>query len=86
MICIVRSRPHADKLERAIRIAGADEKLPVLKRINGIKSKHIEGFYAQYVGMSDSEAKSMVPKAFEMMRLAHLIASGVARGESKGRI
>ncbi len=86
VICIVRSRPHAAKLERAIRIAGAEEKLPVLKRINKIKSKRIEGFYAQYIGMSDSEAKSMVPKAFEMIRLAHMISSGISKGESKGRI
>lgn len=88
VICIVRKKPHAGELSRAIRTAGSNvhEKVSLLKRINTSKSRLIGGFYAQYVGMSDAEAKSTVPKAFELIRLAHIIANGIARGESKGRI
>jgi hypothetical protein len=44
------------------------------------------GFYLQFIGMSKKEAADVREGAAYFLRLAHIIANGIAKGESKGRI
>lgn len=89
VLSIVRRKPHERDLEKAIRLSGkgVDGKLAMLRAI----SKNAEigrdrGFYLQFVGVNKKEAAEVCAKATYFLRLAHLIANGVAKGESKGRI
>jgi endonuclease V-like protein UPF0215 family len=89
VVSIVRRRPHKTRLEAAIRKSGKDVrvKLALLKKLNAnLSIKRVEGLYVQPAGISNEAFKPMQANAYYFLRLAHLIASGVAKGESRGRV
>ncbi len=89
VVSIVRRKPHQRRLERAIRASGKNTraKLALLRKLNaGSEIKRMQGLYVQPAGISHEAFKPMQEQAYYFLRLAHLIASGVARGESRGRI
>jgi endonuclease V-like protein UPF0215 family len=89
VVSIIRRRPHSAELERAIEASGenAKKKLALLKRLNAVlEINKSGGFYVQRAGIGAKEFAKFQPSAVHLLRLAHLIANGIARGESKGRI
>ena len=86
---IIRRKPHSKELEKAIRIAGSNsaKRLALLNKLNTeLKIARSKGFYVQLSGISGKEFAKFQESAIRLLRLAHLIANGIARGESKGRI
>jgi uncharacterized protein len=88
VLCIVRKKPSRSRLEGAIKAAIKDpyEKLSLLNNAYGhMKVAQEKGLYLQYIGLEDKEAIALSEGALSLLRLAHVIATGIARGESKGR-
>ncbi|VVB77025.1 Uncharacterised protein [uncultured archaeon] len=84
VITIVRERPRESKIANAVRMSRKDveEKLAILKKV-GAESKvyRTNGLYVRPVGIRIEEVRPMLPNAIALIRLAHLIATGAARGE-----
>ncbi|MGA3021035.1 MAG: DUF99 family protein [Candidatus Micrarchaeales archaeon] len=90
VLALVRKKPHSSELEKAIKAARATDmkdRISLLRKINStIKMSRIGGFYAQYVGIENEETSKLQEISVKYLRLAHIIANGIVRGESKGRI
>jgi endonuclease V-like protein UPF0215 family len=77
----IKNLPHKGYYQKCIKIAGKPRKVETKP------GKHI---YIQYRGISFENAKKIVQLAStrsnipEPLRLAHIIASGIALGESRG--
>ncbi len=91
ILSITRKKPRPNELIKALRAFSKQEKADVSKRIALVeKIKKINcvkagNFYMQTT-LEKGDATKFVDDAFELVRLAHLIARGVSSGESKGRI
>jgi uncharacterized protein len=89
IVSIVRRKPHRKELEKAIRASknGIERKLHLLKSIHeNSETFRKDGFYFQCAGASKKDLAEVSEGAIGFLRLAHIVANGVARGESKGRI
>lgn len=87
-MAITRKRPRPQLLRRAIRTMTKDRKK--LSLFNCL-SKEISvyrygGYYLQTLGIGKEDARNAFAAAVKYLRLAHLIAGAIVRGESKGRI
>ncbi|MEM3827503.1 MAG: DUF99 family protein [Candidatus Micrarchaeaceae archaeon] len=91
VMLITRHKPRSKALRRAIvRFGknggkGVEGKLAAYKSLEALVGFEGKAFYA----MSDIKGKiaqEIADYAFEALRLAHMIARGVATGESRGRI
>jgi endonuclease V-like protein UPF0215 family len=91
VLSITRNRPRPTLLIRALKAfskaenKNVKEKIALVKKLKGIETIKAAGFYAQTLLKKD-EAIGFISEAFELVRIAHLIARGVGSGESKGRI
>ena len=72
----------------AAKVAGMEWRKKVLKQIEDqTASCRTMGFYVVCTkGISKVEAKSVAQRALPLLRLAHIIASAVSSGESRGRL
>jgi len=89
VLAITRKKPNQRAMEHAIERSGKDveEKIRLLRKINKASlGSRSNGFYIQYIGIARKELSIFVNTAYQMLRLAHLVASGVVKGESKGRL
>jgi endonuclease V-like protein UPF0215 family len=89
VVSIIRRKPHADELEKAIKSAGrgASKRLALLKEMNAMMPiRRHAGFYVQHAGIKADDFAKLQENAIRFLRLAHMIANGVSSGESKGRI
>ncbi len=90
VLAITRKKPHSTLLKNVIRKAGgsnADRKIKIVDDIaRSSNLSRTQGIYVQQTGTGSMLNKEMLENALELLRLAHLIASGVVRGESKGRM
>jgi hypothetical protein len=90
VMAVTRKRPHPEMLKRSmasIKNRGYLRKAATIDRISeaaGIDRSG--GFYVQHIGIEKKEVSRYIKNASESLRLAHMIASGVVRGESKGRL
>ncbi|MCL5429905.1 MAG: DUF99 family protein [Candidatus Marsarchaeota archaeon] len=91
VLSVTRRRPHPRKLIDALKAFADMERESVSARmemINQVKKLNefrTVGFYAQTT-LERNDAEKFVTESVKLVRLAHLIASGVTSGESKGRI
>jgi endonuclease V-like protein UPF0215 family len=86
VIALTRSRPRVSMLKKVIaeHDANSKEKLFVLKRMaKSVLLEKKNGFYAQIFGRLPEY--DIYSYASDFLRLAHIVATGVTRGESKGR-
>lgn len=87
VIALCRKKPSIEEVTRALKnVEGGEEKLAIFKKAGGIYRHRA---YMQVAGITFSEAKDLLKNygvVPEPLRLAHIIASGVVRGESKGRM
>ncbi len=88
ILAITRRRPINERLTEALEASGASrKKIELAKRnFNACKLYNMNGYYIQSIGMEKLDVKMLSLEAAGLLRLAHLIASGIARGESKGRM
>jgi len=94
VITITRDNPDFDKIKTALQKNFKDwEKrfnLITAGELHKIKTKH-NPIYIKYMGLSLNEAKEIIKISTirgvipEPIRIAHLIASGITRGESYGK-
>lgn len=88
VIATTREQPATDGLERALRTAGYTERIAAVQ--NAGVSSPCDEIHLQHAGVTAAEAIRLVrdqrgrSRLPECLRLAHLIAAGVCRGESRG--
>ncbi|MFI5412945.1 MAG: DUF99 family protein [Candidatus Micrarchaeales archaeon] len=91
VLSITRRKPRPDELIKALKVFSSmtktdvKERIMLVEKLNELNTFGIQEFYLQ-TSLSKADSKKFVLKAFELVRLAHLIASGIESGESKGRI
>ena len=94
IITITRDNPDFEKIEKALRNNFEDwkDRLNLMKKgeLHKIETSH-NPIYVKCAGISLTEAKEIIKLSTirgvipEPIRMAHLIASGVTRGESYGK-
>lgn len=90
-IVFTRARPDPRKLVHALRAFarknGIDpkERIALVKTQAKRKPESVDGFHMQCL-LKSYELKPFAAQSYEMLRIAHLIASGIETGESRGRI
>ncbi len=86
VIALVRRKPRMEEVREALaHVNNQNEKLELIRRAGEV---HRHRYYAQITGISFEDARAVLDMFAPMpepVRLAHVIASGVVRGESRGR-
>ena len=91
VLSITRNKPHPGELVKALRAFSKQEKRDVSSRIEFVKAigeleeYRCDGYYVQTT-LEKGESAKFVSESARLLRLAHLISSGVVLGESRGRI
>ena len=86
VLAMTRKRPDRQAVEQALRKHFADwrERVAVARRAG---AAHKYKFYMQIAGMGLEQAKEIMDAyGIGPLRLANMIASGIVKGESKGRM
>ncbi len=89
VIVVVRGYPDFEKIEAALKKLGKEKKFELIKKAG--KVHKLEKIHIQIKGIKLDDAKKIVEMTCtrsyipEPIRAAHLIASGVVDGESRGR-
>lgn len=89
VIVVVRDYPDFDKIYRALRMLGKKKEIKLIKQLP-LPTK-VGQLYVQYVGTDLETVKELLrvtcTRALipEPLRVAHLIAAGIVKGESRGR-
>jgi endonuclease V-like protein UPF0215 family len=91
VLIVSRRKPDLDAVRRALleNVSGGARKWRTIERAGPMEA--MAGLYVQRAGLSLAEARALVErlrvrgKLPEPLRIAHLIAGGVTRGESSGR-
>ena len=88
ILAMTRKRPRRTYLKRALLHdrKRAEKARLISKLYSRIKTSRMHGYYVQRLGISEEDSSRFAVRAASMLRLAHMIASGVSRGESKGRV
>lgn len=87
VIAVTKRKPHALKVKRALRNLSDWEKRWKLMESAG-KALKVGNVYAQTAGIEEDDARRFLTKFGGMpepVRLAHVIGSGIVRGESHGK-
>ncbi len=86
VITIVRKKPGPEKVKNALaHLNHCEEKLALIEKAG--KHAAIKGFYVQFCGASEETVEKILGICgIEPVRLAHIISSGVVKGESRGRV
>ncbi len=93
VIVVIRRMPSFKEITKALQRINSLEKMGLIKRAGMVHSLNVKGrnVYFQIAGISAGRAAeiirvtsthSLIP---EPIRVAHLIAGGISRGESRGR-
>ncbi len=91
VMVITRHKPRPSKLLYALKMFSkksgkqVGERIEIVKEFAKKKPERISGFYIQST-MQKSDYMQICNHAISALRLAHLIASGISKGESKGRV
>ncbi|MBW2990245.1 DUF99 family protein [Candidatus Woesearchaeota archaeon] len=89
VVVVIRDYPDYKKLFSALEKLGMDKKIDIIK--NMPKPVKINDIYVQHVGINLEKTKELLritcsrANVPEAIRVAHLIASGVSDGQSRGR-
>ncbi|MBN2053148.1 DUF99 family protein [Candidatus Woesearchaeota archaeon] len=89
VIIVIRDFPDYKKIFSALEKLGMQKKIDIIQKIP--KPIKINDVYVQNIGISKEETKKLLriccthSNLPEAIRVAHLVASGVSEGESKGR-
>ncbi len=88
VIAVVRRKPDMGEVRKALsNVCCSEEKMVKIKRAGGVHK--LGRVYAQVAGISADDAGKLLarfPGIPEPIRLAHVIAGGIVRGESGGKV
>ena len=95
VIVVNRKKPNKKRIEKALKhFKDFDERWEYIRRAGRIHKMNIENnknIYFQFIGLKLQEAKKIIELSCtrslipEPLRVAHLIASALVKGESRGR-
>ncbi|NIN72480.1 MAG: DUF99 family protein [Gemmatimonadetes bacterium] len=91
VMVVARRQPRLDRIRKALltRVPGGARKWSLIERLGAMES--VAGVYVQRLGLSQGEAEEVIGRLAvhsnipEPLRTAHLIAGGIATGQSRGR-
>ena len=91
VLVVVRRRPRLEKVRRALlaRVPGGARKWELIARLGPVEP--VAGVFVQRAGLTLEEAARVIRRLAvhshipEPLRTAHLIAGGLALGQSRGR-
>ena len=91
VMVVARRQPRLDRIRDALlaRVAGGARKWALIEKLGPMES--VAGVFVQRIGLGPREAERVVRKLSvnanipEPLRTAHLIAGGIATGQSRGR-
>jgi len=89
IIVVIRTKPDFQRIEAALKKLGKEKKFELIKKAG--KVYPVEKIFMQIRGIDLDEAKDIVKMTCtksnipEPIRVAHIIASGVVDGQSRGR-
>ncbi|MCP3684237.1 MAG: DUF99 family protein [bacterium] len=89
VIVVVRHAPDLDRIKKVLIKLGKKSRIKLIERAGKIKK--INNVYVQLTGIDEKKAKAFLDVACtrsflpEPVRTAHIIASGVTYGESRGK-
>lgn len=88
IVAVTRKRPRRSLLKIALRgDPYRKEKVEVIERTyKRMEIRRINGFYVQSLNLGGKELEKVFVDAASFLRIAHIISSGIAAGESRGRI
>lgn len=87
VLAMTRKRPRRSLLKLSIRQRGGAEGIEVLDRLARLISiRRSAGYYIQSIGGDYDGVKPLVGESAALLRLAHMAASAVRHGESRGRV
>jgi len=88
LVSVTRKRPRKSLLKKALsKDSNRIEKTEILDRIySRIEIVRMEGFYVQLMNVDEKSVRKRFDEIFSLLRTAHIIASGIGHGESRGRI
>lgn len=69
----------------AVTKKDAKDRIRIVKEYGLIKPLRVDGMFIQS-GLDAAYVKGFADRAFEALRVAHIIARGISTGESKGRL
>lgn len=88
-LIVTRHRPHPSLLMNALKALRKETGVEIKEKGVLLKSQKksvfMNGFYVQS-GTGKTEADHILKTVVELLRLSHLISSGVSKGESTGRV
>jgi endonuclease V-like protein UPF0215 family len=86
-LAITRKRPRHKLLESVARKRLGRKRSSLISKLNNsLETAKISGYYVQRLKGSVKPSEELVELCVSLLRLSHLIASGVAKGESTGRL
>ncbi len=86
-IAITRKRPHPKLLEGVAKRRLGKGRVESIRKLNAnLDITRMGGYYVQNLSGEEKPEEEMIGLCAHLLRLAHLVASGVAKGESKGRL
>jgi hypothetical protein len=91
VMVVARRQPRLQRIRAALltRVRGGARKWALIERLGPMEP--LAGVYVQRVGLGPGEAEGVIRRLAvtgnlpEPLRTAHLIAGGIARGQSRGR-
>jgi hypothetical protein len=90
-IVFTRAKPDPRKLVHALSAFARKNGMDAKERIALVRAQakrepeSVEGFHIQCL-LKKYELKAFTERSYEMLRIAHLVASGIETGESRGRL
>ncbi len=94
VIAVTSKKPDRERFIEALKnLDRYEERRDIVGRAGDVKNIEVRGkkMYFQYAGTTENEAMTILTKASyrsatpEAIRIAHIIASGIVDGESRGR-
>jgi endonuclease V-like protein UPF0215 family len=82
IIAVLRRKPNAAEVRNALIKAGKEEKTKLLKD----DFEKFRKFYIKAIGIKENELSELFEDGLYALRVAHLIGSGIIKGESRGRL
>lgn len=89
VVVVIRQNPDIEKIKSTLKSLGQNEKIKLIEKA-GTATK-IGGIYVQFAGIEIKRLEKMLKIVCtrsnipEPLRLAHIIATGIVKGESKGK-
>lgn len=88
VIVVIRRKPDIAKIKKVLKKINMKNKIKLIDKAGS--AKKVGDVYCQLIGLDEHKAKDILKIACtrsnipEPLRVAHLIAAGIAKGESKG--